>query len=206
MPHPHKRFYDLRGNIPRVKGKRRLDIGWVEGETPWPGSTLGLDPPGIWPPYSQRPEDLEYHKEHMYGREPVLPDPDLFKEIQGGIKQGEIEPSFEHVYGTGTDLPFATGSIDAIHSGNALGLNYDTFGGLEEAIRVLRSGGKLFVRFPMDSFYAKEIRNWLQEEPQASQITKASVTTETSSKDIDIDPETGERVTSYTYYIRFTKL
>jgi len=193
--------------IPRVKGKRRLDIGWVEGDSPSPGSTLGLDPPGIWPPYSQRPEDIEYHEKIILQERDIIDiAPVSFSAIQEGIEEGEIDPSFQHIHGTGTDLPFATGSIDGIHSGNALGLNYDTFGGLEEAIRVLRSGGKLFVRFPMDSWYAKEIRNWLKEEPQASQITRASVTTEPGSKDVSTDLETGERFIQHNYHIRFTKI
>ena len=125
----------MRRFTPRVKGDRRLDVGWAEFDAK-PGSTLGLDPLFI-------PPEI----------------------IQEGIDSGEFEPNFQHTIGTGTHLPYATGSIDSYTSDHSLGLYFDTFEGLEEAIRVLRPGGKLFVRFPMDREHIKEMKEWLKTQP-----------------------------------------
>jgi SAM-dependent methyltransferase len=187
-------------NIPRVKGQRRLDVGWEQGEI-YPGSTLGLDVPyGV--PFSNNPEDIEKYRERMRnwpheGGDQI--DPGTHKYIQEGIQEGEFDPSFEHVYGSGTSLPYRTGSLDVYTSDHSLGMNFDTFEGLEEAIRVLRSGGKLFVRYPIGREEAKEIREWLKTQP----VTKVRLGLQPWTSDIPIEDREEE---GRNWVLRFTKV
>ena len=105
--HPHKKFY----NIPEVEGSKHLDVGWVEGDYPIIGSTLGIDPVS-------------------YGTEPSL------------AFNRSIE--FEEIAASGSDLPFADGTLDSVSSQHSMGYqgDYSLIEGLAESVRGLRSGGK----------------------------------------------------------------
>ena len=187
-------------NIPKVKGKYRLDIGWEEGDL-YPGSTLGLDVPYAVPP-SSNPQDIEEHWKIVSRGDFKDAKPsyyDTSKGIKEGIEEGEIDPSFGHVFGTGTHLPYKTGSLDAITSDHALGLQYDIYEGLSEAIRVLRPGGKLFVRRPTDREEAKEIREWLKAQP----VTRVVLRPEPWRSDIPIERREEE---GRNWVLRFTKV
>jgi len=157
---------------PRAKGKRRLDIGWGDRGE-------GYAQPGSTLGLDTGPEDITERME-----------------------AGELLPGFQQLVGTGTDLPYRTGSLDVVTSDHALGLNYDTWEGLEEAIRVLRPGGKLYVRTPLGTIEhkenAREIREWLRTQP----VTNVKV----SKEKTDYYETYGEEDDMPNYIIRFTKL
>jgi len=165
--HPHKKFY----NIPDVEGTKHLDIGWSEGDFPIIGATLGVDPGSnrkFWNFEHSPEEDKEVT--------------DFYRSI-----------NFEEIAASGTHLPFANGTIDSVSSQHSMGMEFDLEEGLAEAIRVLRSGGKLAVLTWVTTEEIEELRRWLRSQPvQNVRIRKRD-------KDEDTD-------NLFLYGIEFTKV
>jgi len=72
---------------------------------------------------------------------------------------------FQEIQASGHNLPFADGTIDSVSSQHAIGQEIEIDEGLEEAIRVLRSGGKLAILFWSTPHEIKETRSWLKSLP-----------------------------------------
>lgn len=72
---------------------------------------------------------------------------------------------FQEIQSSGYNLPFADGTIDSVSSQHAIGQEIDTEEGILEAIRVLRSGGKLAILFWTTPEDASIIRSWLKSLP-----------------------------------------
>ena len=73
--------------------------------------------------------------------------------------------AFEEIAASGLDLPFANGTIDSVSSQHSMGMQFDLEEGLTEAIRVLRSGGKLAILTWVTTEEIEELRRWLRSQP-----------------------------------------
>ena len=135
----HRKFY----KIPDIEGTRHLDIGWIDSDWPITGATLGVDPGSSQVDWTYVPtkEEMAYHRS-------------VTKRI-----------GFEEVAASGGDLPFRDGTIDSVSSQFAMGESFDLQEGLEESIRVLRSGGKLAVLASLAPEHIREIKIWLRQQP-----------------------------------------
>ena len=164
--HPHKKFY----NIPEVEGSKHLDVGWVEGDYPIIGSTLGIDP-------------------ESYGVKPTL----AFNRSIG----------FEEISASGSDLPFADGTLDSVSSQHSMGYHgdYSLIEGLAESVRVLRSGGKLAVLIWEAPQEVKRIRKWLTTQPVRNVRMRIRYKDPDEGRILD----DGETVEAHLYVIEFTR-
>jgi len=174
--HPNKKFY----NIPDVEGTKHLDIGWVEGDFPIIGATLGVDP-------SSARENWNYES-----------DPDQEKRTRDLHKSID----FEEIAATGENLPFLDGTIDSVSSQHSMGMYYDLEEGLAEAIRVLRPGGKLGVITWKAPISIKETRTWLRRQP----VTNIRIRTVLKGEGDDHETVDGEEHISNLYGIEFTRV
>lgn len=139
-----KKFY----TIPDVEGTRHLDIGWGEAEAPILGASMGVDLP-----YN---EGFEISANEQKIKTAYL------KEI-----------NFEQLTAEGENLPLADGTIDSVSSQFSMGDWWDLYEGLTEAIRVLRSGGKLQIVTSQLTKDIRVIRDWLKQQPVKNvKITK----------------------------------
>jgi len=165
--HPHKKFY----NIPEVEGSKHLDVGWVEGDYPIIGSTLGIDP-------------------ESYGVKPTL----AFNRSIG----------FEEISASGSDLPFADGTLDSVSSQHSMGYHgdYSLIEGLAESVRVLRSGGKLAVLVWQAPQEIKEMRSWLKHQP----VRNVRIRIRGKDPDEGRILDDGETVEAHLYGIEFTRV
>jgi len=173
-----KKFY----TIPDVEGTKHLDVGWHEAEYPIMGATLGVDP---------------YYS-------------DEFMEQNPGITRGIRNPlfkriGFEEIVGSGMDLPFADGTIDSVSSQHALGYQegYDPLeDALSEAIRVLRSGGKLGVLIWQAPESMKETRRWLRQQP----VKNVRIRIVDKNEGAEFQFIEDESYEAYLYGIEFTRV
>ena len=165
--HPHKKFY----NIPEVEGTKHLDVGWVEGDFPIIGATLGVDV-------------------GSEGAEPTV----AFNRSIG----------FEEIAASGSDLPFADGTLDSVSSQHSMGYHgdYSLIEGLVESIRVLRSGGKLAVLIWEAPQEVKRIRKWLKHQPVRDVRMRIRAKDPDEGRILD----DGETVEAHLYGIEFTRI
>ena len=166
--HPHKKFY----NIPEVEGAKHLDVGWVEGDYPIIGSTLGIDPAS----------DGYEGKSIAFNR----------------------SIGFEEIAASGSDLPFADGTLDSVSSQHSMGYqgHYSLIEGLVESIRVLRSGGKLAVLIWEAPQEVKRIRKWLTTQP----VRNVRMRIRDKDPDEGRILDDGEIVEAHLYGIEFTRV
>ena len=175
---PYKKFY----KIPDVEGTRHLDIGWTDSDWPIVGATLGVDPGSSQAEWNYAPtkEERDYYQ---------------------GVKK---RIGFEEIAASGSNLPFADGSIDSVSSQHAMGQEFEIEEGLEEAIRVLRSGGKLAVLFWTDPAEISMLKSWLKHQPVRNVRIRRPEGRRTEWE--DLDEEDGKTYIHSLYGIEFTRI